>query len=406
MISSSAPTAEIGLAGRISTRTSRCGGGCSSSSRGCSRDDRDGFDDEASTLHAVACVDGSVVGTVRLYPLGDGLWKGDRLAVLPDARVHRLGGELVQFAVRTAGALGGSRMIAQVQVPNVRFFERLGWACDGEAAVYRGVMHQPMAIALSGAWREIPRDRGRSVRRELRARVSSKRPHGAQARPRRGRSAPRRRPCPRARRAGSRSSGTSAASARARRRPGGGWRRRRAWHRRCAPSIICSSEPAMPGIEMSLAAWQRPCSATSTSASPSVLSRLGRRSRSAVKKSLVSLMYRPSIANAASRTSPGLVALARSGALREAGAGGRERGRVAERQVPAEDRDAEQVGRPAEAVEHLLRVVLVGRDEHVDDAVRAGAHRPDVGDVRDHRGASRRRTGRRAGRAGRSPRRR
>ena len=85
---------------------------------------------------------------MRLYPLGGGLWKGDRLAVLPDARVHRLGGEFVQFAVRTAGALGGSRMIAQVQVANVRFFERLGWACDGEAAVYRGVMHQPMAIAL------------------------------------------------------------------------------------------------------------------------------------------------------------------------------------------------------------------------------------------------------------------
>ena len=88
------------------------------------------------------------MGTVRLYPLGDGLWKGDRLAVLPDARVHRLGGLLVQFAVRTAGELGGARMIAQVQVANVRFFERLGWVCDGEAAIYRGVMHQPMAIAL------------------------------------------------------------------------------------------------------------------------------------------------------------------------------------------------------------------------------------------------------------------
>ena len=96
----------------------------------------------------VAAVDGEVVGAVRLYPLGDGLWKGDRLAVLPDARVHRLGGALVRFAVRTAGALGGARMVAQVQVPNVRFFERLGWVRDGEAALYDGVMHQPMAIPL------------------------------------------------------------------------------------------------------------------------------------------------------------------------------------------------------------------------------------------------------------------
>ena len=112
-------------------------------------DDRDSRDDDPATLHAVGLVGDRVAGAVRLYRLAQpGLWKGDRLAVLPDARVHRLGGELVRFAVQTAGSLGGSRMIAQVQVANVRFFERLGWERDGEAAVYRGVMHQPMAISL------------------------------------------------------------------------------------------------------------------------------------------------------------------------------------------------------------------------------------------------------------------
>src|SRR5690349_16612746 len=69
-------------------------------------DARDSCDD---TLYAVALVDGSVVGTVRLYPLGSGMWKGDRLAVLPTARVHRLGAGLVNFAVATAGSLGGER---------------------------------------------------------------------------------------------------------------------------------------------------------------------------------------------------------------------------------------------------------------------------------------------------------
>jgi putative N-acetyltransferase (TIGR04045 family) len=109
-------------------------------------DDRDAHD--ASALHAVAVADGAVVGTVRLYPLQGSLWKGDRLAVLPG---HRFGAELVNFAVRTAGERGGSRMVAQVQVANVRFFERLGWFKDGEPALYRGVMHQPMAIVLSAA---------------------------------------------------------------------------------------------------------------------------------------------------------------------------------------------------------------------------------------------------------------
>ena len=112
--------------------------------------DRDARDAREDTLHVVARVDGAVVGTVRLYPLDDaGLWKGDRLAVLPSARVHRLGGELVRFAVRTAGELGGARMVAQIQPANVRFFEHLGWACDGEAGPYCGVIHQPMAIPLS-----------------------------------------------------------------------------------------------------------------------------------------------------------------------------------------------------------------------------------------------------------------
>jgi putative N-acetyltransferase (TIGR04045 family) len=110
--------------------------------------DVDEWDSRPSTLHAVAVADDVVVGTVRLYPLGDGLWKGDRLAVLPSARVYRLGAALVQFAVATAGSLGGSRMVAQVQVSNVRFFERLGWSVDGEVAPYHGALHQPMAIAL------------------------------------------------------------------------------------------------------------------------------------------------------------------------------------------------------------------------------------------------------------------
>jgi putative N-acetyltransferase (TIGR04045 family) len=117
--------------------------------QGLFEDDRDARDARHSTLHAVAEVGGEILGAVRLYPLDAyGLWKGDRLAVLPAARVHRLGGLLVDFAVRTAGARGGVRMVAQVQVANVRFFEHLGWAADGRPAPYCGVMHRAMAIPL------------------------------------------------------------------------------------------------------------------------------------------------------------------------------------------------------------------------------------------------------------------
>jgi putative N-acetyltransferase (TIGR04045 family) len=115
-------------------------------------DDRDAWDRAARTLHAVGTASGAVGGAVRLYPLqGDELWKGDRLAVLPEFRHGSLGADLVRFAVRTAGELGGTRMVAMIQLPNVRFFELLGWGACGAVQPYHGVAHQPMDIALSPA---------------------------------------------------------------------------------------------------------------------------------------------------------------------------------------------------------------------------------------------------------------
>ena len=114
-------------------------------------DDRDERDLDVATLHAVGAEDGAIGGTVRLYPLDEdgGLWQGDRLAVLPEFRHGSLGGSLVRFAVATAGALGGDRMVAMIQLPNVRFFLALGWSLDGDVVAFHGREHQPMAIALS-----------------------------------------------------------------------------------------------------------------------------------------------------------------------------------------------------------------------------------------------------------------
>jgi putative N-acetyltransferase (TIGR04045 family) len=113
-------------------------------------DDHDAWDETA--VKVIAEIDGEVVGAVRLYPLDEaGLWKGDRLAVLPAARRLRVGAPLVRFAVRTAGERGGARMIALIQRPNVAFFRHLGWSALGAESEYRGTTHQEMTIALSGA---------------------------------------------------------------------------------------------------------------------------------------------------------------------------------------------------------------------------------------------------------------
>ncbi len=264
-------------------------GACSSG------DDRDERDDDPATLHVVGLVGGEVVGAVRLYPLdADGLWKGDRLAVLPAPGARSLGAMLVRFAVRTAGELGGTRMVAQMQVPNVHFFERLGWARRRRRAPTTAASpHQPMTIELSAAReageRLAPRGPRRSPRRrrtKAAARASRRSsPHArareAAARERRAR---RRRRAPAVAASRKPKLGNVTQPALDRRRPAGrGSRSRSSVAPQPAASSSCSSEPATPGIETSRAAWQSPASATSTSASPSSRSRSGARSRSEVK---------------------------------------------------------------------------------------------------------------------------
>jgi putative N-acetyltransferase (TIGR04045 family) len=116
--------------------------------------DLDARDASDLTIKVLAWAGDEAGGGVRLYPLDgengpDGIWQGDRLAVLAPYRAWNLGGPLVRFAVDTAAHLGGVEMMAHVQAANVRFFERLGWRRRGEPELYVGLPHQLMAIDLT-----------------------------------------------------------------------------------------------------------------------------------------------------------------------------------------------------------------------------------------------------------------
>jgi putative N-acetyltransferase (TIGR04045 family) len=115
--------------------------------------DVDARDADPATVHVLGLVGGLPAGAVRLFPLDAADltqgWQGDRLAVLPEFRTVGLGGPLVRFAVATAGALGGSVMIAHVQPANQTFFRRLGWMRDGEPEIYVGRPHLLMRIKLT-----------------------------------------------------------------------------------------------------------------------------------------------------------------------------------------------------------------------------------------------------------------
>lgn len=113
--------------------------------------DEDARDHDSATVHIVGLIGSRIEGTVRIYPLSQpGMWQGDRLAVSPALRNSgaELGGRLVRCAVHTAGRMGGSEMIAQIQLDNVRFFTHLGWSPLGEPGGYQGVLHQKMRIGL------------------------------------------------------------------------------------------------------------------------------------------------------------------------------------------------------------------------------------------------------------------
>lgn len=113
--------------------------------------DQDVHDSDELTVLCVGLRGDVVAGAVRLYPLDASgeRWQGDRLAVLSDYRTG-MGARLVRFAVETARERGGRQMRAHVQLPNVAFFERLGWRKDGPTEIYVGMPHQPMMITWSG----------------------------------------------------------------------------------------------------------------------------------------------------------------------------------------------------------------------------------------------------------------
>lgn len=111
--------------------------------------DTDAHDGDPATIHVVGLADGTICGTVRLYPLDvTGLWKGDRLAVLASHRHLGLGVPLVRFAVSSAGMRGGQEMEAFIQPANVAFFRWLGWRRTGSLVDYAGIPHQRMLIGL------------------------------------------------------------------------------------------------------------------------------------------------------------------------------------------------------------------------------------------------------------------
>ena len=97
--------------------------------------DRDEYDSNAYPIVAVNN-DDKIVGVVRIYEAQPRIWYGGRLGTHPDyRRGWKIGKGLIEKAVTTANTWGCDRFLATVQLPNVRFFQRLHWNSIEEISI-------------------------------------------------------------------------------------------------------------------------------------------------------------------------------------------------------------------------------------------------------------------------------
>lgn len=93
--------------------------------------EKDRQDFQAVPIVAVASswgVNDSVVGAVRIYTVGDDVWFGGRLCVARTYRGFReIGKALINEAVSRAIDLGCKQFLANVQIQNEHYFQRLYW---------------------------------------------------------------------------------------------------------------------------------------------------------------------------------------------------------------------------------------------------------------------------------------
>ncbi len=114
----------------------------------------DALDTVATTLHALAFVDGECVGTGRVLPDSPGHVHIGRLAVRKPARGRGIGVGLMhhleQRAMETHGVDGVVVIVLSSQEHAMEFYRKLGYeAVTGERYLDAGIWHRDMVKTLS-----------------------------------------------------------------------------------------------------------------------------------------------------------------------------------------------------------------------------------------------------------------
>ncbi len=104
------------------------------------------FDDtDREAVHFLAWLDGSAVGTARLY--GEGaVARIGRVAVLAPARSRGVGIAIMEHALAEARRLGYDEVVLHAQTRVREFYERLGFQAEGDEYEEEGIPHVSMRL--------------------------------------------------------------------------------------------------------------------------------------------------------------------------------------------------------------------------------------------------------------------
>lgn len=108
----------------------------------------DDLSGDAEALHIGAFAEERLVGTLMLRPKGAGVFQMKQVAVDESLRGMNVGRKLVEAAEASAIAEGGAAIILHARKLAIVFYEKMGYAREGEPFEEMGIPHARMTKKL------------------------------------------------------------------------------------------------------------------------------------------------------------------------------------------------------------------------------------------------------------------
>ena len=99
---------------------------------------------EDKTLHLVGYEEDIPVATARIYPMENGKYKVQRVAIRKAVREKKYGSILMHEIERHVRELGGKRLFLGAQNHAIGFYEKAGYNICGEEYEEAGILHHDM----------------------------------------------------------------------------------------------------------------------------------------------------------------------------------------------------------------------------------------------------------------------